>query len=168
MMSILVSSNTEDNLAQGDLLKGIKLFSTNVESGDAELLPCQYAMIISRPCNVSNKKHLVVAPVLKLKEPTNDIDFDSILKTLNAFRDGLASPDRFYLGHLPSERGRFSAHLDTMSSIANSDALKAKRVAKLSGNFVSDLSIRFFSAFSKQGFDDHAWFSTPDLQWLVT
>lgn len=38
----------------------------------------------------------------------------------------------------------------------------------MNSDFLRSLHTRLFSSFASLGFDDHAWPSTQDLQWIVT
>ncbi len=47
-----------------------------------------------------------------------DLDsFDKVLKFLIAVRDGALTPDLFYLGQVPNEKGRFCARFDSILTV---------------------------------------------------
>jgi hypothetical protein len=90
-------------------------------------------------------------------------------------RDGYCTPDQFYLGQLPGNSGPYCARFDSIfriqipkTPLGRSQFIERTRVARLHRDFVRDLHIRLTRAFASLGFDDHAWFSTEDLQTCVS
>lgn len=65
---------------------------------------------------------------------------------------------------------RHTAKLDSLHTISRDlidDGVEC-RVARLSADFRRDLQIRLAQSFSRTGFDDYAWYSMSDLEYLVT
>lgn len=167
----------EAPLSQGDILKGVPLFRTS-SSEPAAAVACAspFCLVISRPCVTLHKGRIVVAEVAPYaKERPQFETFDEAKEFYDDVRDGKSSPDRFYLGQLDGQRGSFCARLDSLHTIEvpEAEALRRKyvadrRVAQLDPAFARDLHGRLFRAFASLGFDDHAWYSTADLEVLVT
>jgi hypothetical protein len=168
-------------LTQGDILSGVQLFLTREgwaeKGGEPARASAKLCLVLSRPCVAAHKKHVVVATIEKYPDnaPRGLDSFEKVLAFLTGMRDGGSSPDVFYLGQLPGRTGRFCARLDALCTIEipEDDATRAaflaeRRIATLHPDFARDLHLRLFSAFASLGFDDHAWPSTEDLQWLVT
>lgn len=179
-MAILELPKSGTPLSQGDILKGVTLFVTdggwNDKGGDHLKAPFEMCLVVSRPCAIAHRKQIIVAGIDKYpdKVPKDMNTFDEVLDFLIGMRDGRRAPDSFYLGHLPSEKGRFRARLDSMHTIripsdqtAMDEFLKVKRVASLHMDFARDLHLRIFNAFASLGFEDHSWPSDEDLKWLV-
>jgi hypothetical protein len=165
-------------LTQGDILKGITLFSTKDSwAGGVHVeAPFDMCLVVSRPCAIAHKQHVIVAGIANYPDgvPKEANDFERVLDFLTGRRDGIRSPDLFYLGHLPAETGRFCARMDSLHTIhipsdqaVMDEFLKVNRVASLIADFARDLHLRIFSAFASLGFEDNSWFSTEDLEWLV-
>jgi hypothetical protein len=100
--------------------------------------------------------------------------FDKVLKFLIAVRDGALTPDLFYLGQIPNEKGRFCARFDSIHTveiptgeIERSEFVQSHRVGRLQIDFARDLHLCFLRAFASLGFDDHRWLAAADLNWLV-
>jgi hypothetical protein len=180
-MPILELPRPETPLSQGDILSGVRLFATQgsweEKGGQAVAARFELSVVLSRPCVAAHKKHVIVAGVAKYPDavPKGLDSFEKVLDFLTSARDGLGSPDVFYLGQLPQRSGRFCARLDALHTIevpeereARTRFLMERRVATLSPDFARDLHLRLFSSFASLGFDDHRWLSTEDLQWLVS
>ncbi|HEV3387352.1 MAG TPA: hypothetical protein VG097_21210 [Gemmata sp.] len=169
-------------LNQGDILRDITLFVTKnswIEKGFAAKAPFKLCLVVSRPCVIENKQHITVIGVEKYPEDTpREIDsFDKVLDFMTGARDGVTSPDVFYLGQLPGLSGRYCARLDSFHDIeippvvdkaTRSSFLATARIATLSPDFLRALHSRLFGAFANMGFDDCGWPSTEDLTWIVT
>jgi len=178
----IIETNIPDEsaLTQGDILRDINLYFTcntwSDKGGPARRLPNCFSLVISRPCVVAHKKTILVCAIEKFTDgvPEEAKTLEERCAFLTELRDGSGSPDRFYLGHLPNEKtGRFYARLDSLHTIMLPEAdnlvalLKKHRVARLSVDFSRDLHIRVFTAVASLGFDDHGWYSTEDLNWVV-
>jgi hypothetical protein len=125
---------------------------------------------------LTHKPRVIVASVSRYADAApKDLDsFAKVLRFLTFARDGVNAPDVFYLGQLLTLSGRFCARLDSLHTIELPSPgeplrafLKEQRVATLHADFLHELHIRLFNAFASAGFDDHAWLSTHDLDWLV-
>lgn len=167
-------------LTQGDILKGITLFSTKEgwleKGGEHEKAPFKMCLVVSRPCVIAHKQHITVAGIEKYPDqvPKTIDNFDKVMSFLTGIRDGIRAPDQFYLGQLPQQTGRFCARLDSLHPIqiptdqaVMAEFLKMKRVASLHPDFARDLHLRIFNAFASLGFEDFSWPSAEDLDWLV-
>jgi hypothetical protein len=179
-MPIIELSRIDSPLTQGDILSGVPLFVTREGSaekeGESVKSTAKLCLVLSRPCVTAHKKQVVVAAVEKYPDNTpRSLDsFDKVLAFLTGLRDGGWSPDLFYLGQLPEHTGRYCARLDALFTIeipaddkARQAFLTERRILTLHPDFARDLHLRLFNAFASLGFDDHAWPSTEDLQWLV-
>ena len=168
-------------LTQGDILRGVTLFSTkegwNERGGEAAKAPFKLCLVVSRPCNANFKSHIVVAGVEKYPDDTpREINtFSKVLDFMIGARDGTSSPDVFYLGHLPGSNGRYCARLDSLHTIGipqdqgtSESFIVQRRIATLNSDFLRSLHTRLFNSFASLGFDDQGWPSTQDLQWIVT
>jgi hypothetical protein len=164
-------------LGQGDILNGISLFATKdtwaETGGEAARASYKSCLVVSRPCALAHKRHVLVAGVEKYPDavPKGVESFAEVVHFLTRARDGSRSPDVFYLGQLPDATGRFCARLDALFLIEapslREKFLAERRVATLHPDFARDLHGRLFNAFASLGFDDHSWLSTEDLEWLV-
>jgi len=175
-MPIVELSRPDAPLTQGDILRDITLFATKEgwleRGGDPAKAPFKMCLVISRPCGIAHKRFLMVAGIEKYPDevPKTIDTFDKVFAFLTGARDGIRAPDVFYLGQLPFRPGRYCARLDSLHPIeipADQALLLTKRVATLHPDFTRDLHLRLFQAFATLGFDDHAWPSTEDLEWLV-
>ncbi|MFO0847199.1 MAG: hypothetical protein U0871_01385 [Gemmataceae bacterium] len=168
-------------LTQGDILKGVPLFITRAawtEKVVAHQAPFEFCVVVSRPCAIAHKKHVTVAGIAKYPEsqPKGIASFDDVLTFITGARDGLTSPDVFYLGHLNElGNGRFCVRLDSLHQLEIptdpeivAKFLADKRVATLNTDFARHLHVKLFNAFASMGFDGHKWPSDTDLEWLVT
>ncbi len=165
-------------LSQGDILRGLKLFSTNnsdEDGGEPALANDKLCMCISRPCVAINKSHVTALPIEKMTGGTSEVkSLDDVRKFLKKIRDGEGAPDVFYLGEMPGYDGRFAARLDSFhdieiptKSVERAAFLSDRRIARLSDEFTRDLQVRIFSAFASFGFDDLRWYSDKDLGWVI-
>lgn len=179
-MPILEPAPDDSDLSQGDVLKGVRLFETKEswldEGGQSKKAPGDLCLVISRSCVAAHKDRVVVANVAKFPDaiPKHLDNFDRALHFLISMRDGFGTPDVFFLGQIPNEKGRFCARLDSLHTVyVPTDAaariafLKERRIARLCVDFLRDLHVRIFSAFASLGFDDQGWIPTEELKWLV-
>ncbi|HZZ77531.1 MAG TPA: hypothetical protein VFE62_03375 [Gemmataceae bacterium] len=180
-MPIVESPQTGSSLSQGDILEGVLLFATKEgwldSGGEAAKAPQKMCLVISRPCAIAHKSHVVVAGIEKYPDevPRTIDTFEKALSFLTGARDGVRAPDIFYLGQLPNRQGRFCARFDSLFSVqvpsepaTLQEFLQKKRIASLHPDFARDLHGRLFNAFASLGFEDNAWPSDEDLNWLVS
>jgi len=179
-MPIIEPANPDLLLSQGDILEGVSLFVTQQpwtdKGGGPEKITNRMCIIVSRPCVVGHKGHVIVAAIEKMANnpPKTAQTFEDILNFLTDLRDAPDSPDRFYLGQLPNEEGRFNAKLDSLHTVqipSESDQAgfrALKRIGHLNDAFVRDLHTRLFRSFATLGFDDIRWLSSKDLEWLAS
>lgn len=167
-------------LTQGDILKGVRLFSTarswENDGGEAAQKDDGYCLVVSRPCVLEHKDSAVVVRIKAsgLRIPKDSPDFDQAMQFLKDTRDGVDTPDLFYLGQLSGEPKLYVACLDSFHDIEipqdageRAEFVRARRVARLHEDFRRDLHVRIFRAFASLGFDDVGWFSDSDLQWVI-
>ncbi|MBP3958315.1 hypothetical protein J8F10_23960 [Gemmata sp. G18] len=163
-------------LSQGDILRGVTLFLTRANGTEAAATKFKFCLVVSRPCVLAHKPQIIVVGVKEYSEgvPHSVNTFEKVIDFMTVQRDGDGSPDQFYLGQLPGESGRFCARLDSFHTIeiptradARQQFVDGHRIAALSADFQRALHTRIFSAFAEMGFDDHAWPSDTDLEWLV-
>ena len=180
-MPIIEPSPTDSpQLSQGDVLQGVNLYATESGwedgGGKPAKSPHKYCLILSRPCAIGHKRRVIVAGIQKITDkPSKSVDsFRKVHAFLTDMRDGLGSPDVFYLGQLPNEEGRFCARLDALSCIevpleeqTALTFLQEKRVGTLNAEFLRDLHVRVFMAYASLGFSDESWLPDNDLNWLV-
>ncbi|MHC4400544.1 MAG: hypothetical protein ACYTG0_12785 [Planctomycetota bacterium] len=182
-MPILIEVSDDAPLTQGDILKDVSLFATDSRwlhtGGQVPQMKSPVCMVLSRPCAILNKPQIIVASVecVKGEIPRDLAGFEKVRQFLEQLRDGGNSPDRFYLGQqIPTlgQSGRFFARFDSLHTVKmpDSDTLAAllprHRVATLADEFRRDLHRRIFSAFAALGFDDYAWYSDQDLDWVIS
>jgi hypothetical protein len=180
-MPIVESPRAGSLLSQGDILEGVSLFATKDgwlnSGGEAAKATHKMCLVLSRPCAITHKPHVVVVGVEKYPDevPRTIDSFEKTLSFLTGARDGIRAPDVFYLGQLPNQKGRFCARFDFLHTIqipgeagTMHELLQKKRIAALHPDFARDLHCRIFGAFASLGFDDHAWPSDEDLNWLVS
>jgi hypothetical protein len=180
-MPILENVSNETPLSQGDILQGIRVHVTkpnwHESGGGSRYLDAEFAMVLSRPCAIAHKSSIVVASIESRAEgvPDSVESFEHVIEFLTDLRDGLSSPDRFYLGQMPGAKpGRYWARLDSLHTVSLpgpgdlSAAIGRHRIATLSDDFRADLHKRIFGAFASLGFDDHRWLSVADLKWVVS
>ncbi len=183
-MPILKQLDADAPLNQGDVLKGLRLYSTGHDWGSTDASGgspewakhCVYSMVVSRPCVVYHKPAITVAAISVVKGDVPSIvkSFAEVRAFLNHLRDGYGRPDRFYLGQIPNaDLGRYYAHLDSFHTVARpGDAelkafLASNRVATLTDSFRRDLYLRVLACIANLGFDDYGWLSDRNLQWLL-
>jgi len=179
-MPITETSKPGAPLSQGDILKDVNLFVTgegwNASNGAATKSPHRICLVLTRPCGIEHKESVIVAGVEKLQDDVpRELDtFKKVLSFLTNLRDGLSSPDVFYLGHLPPLPGRYGARLDSLHTIqilpsgpVRQTFVASKRIFALHPDFVRDLHARLFRAVASLGFDDYGWLSDADLKWLL-
>jgi len=181
-MPIIIAHSEDAPLSQGDVLRGVKLYSTrnsgSPDGGEWAEQRSDFSMVLSRPCVASRKEAIIVAPISKFTGgvPKDLGTFKAVLAFLTKYRDGHGTPDTFYLGQFPSgdAEGRYAVRFESLHTIQvpTGDAerrefARAKRVFTLAPDFVRDLHVRVFCAFASLGFEDQGWLSTEDLDWLV-
>ncbi len=178
-MAIIEPLKPGSSLSQGDILKGIKLFSSRKGAGAAAHTPSEakheMCMVLSRQCAIGHKNTLVVAEVAKYAEDIPvELSFDEIVDFFKTVRDGVGAPDLFYLGNLPNEVGRFCVKLDSVHTVDlppkpddRTVYVEAHRVSHLNPDYVRDLHMRILGAFANMGFEDYEWVSDADLQIVV-
>ncbi len=157
-----------DTLSQGDIFENVEVSFTE-SAGQFLPAPSKLVMVVSRPCNLAHKKLVTVGLIKKVSEtpPTDLKSFSDVKDYLDATRDGTDTPNRFYLGQLPNRDGRHFLNLDALFTVSKNYLVAEKKIGSLNREFLCDFQIRFFVAFTKQGFDDHSWMSTDDLDWLI-
>lgn len=164
-----------NDLAQGDLLKDVSLYGGDA-GGEAFRLPETFAVVVSRDCAALHDRHIVVAPVRQfVAAPPGTIEVKELADFFAAVRDGVATPDRMYLGSLQDDAAapRYQALLDRLALLrlpkeADRPAwLREHRVARLTPDFVRALPVRLFQSAARVGYDDYQWYSTQDLRWLI-
>jgi len=178
-MPIIEPSVPDLPISQGDVLRGVALFTTKESwaenGGDHKQTNNKLCLVISRPCVAIHKSTTIVAAIEKMQDstPRDVVTFDDILAFLTDMRDGADSPDHFYLGQIPGFEGRYSARLDSLHTIQippeneQRAFTDKKRVGRLHIDFARDFHVRMFRAFATLGFDDARWMSTDDLGWMV-
>jgi hypothetical protein len=168
-------------LSQGDILKGVCLFSTKKSwapnGGEPAPTPNALTLVLSRPCVAAHGASIVVALIeqYKNKPPAEFSSYEAALDFFTAIRDGQTTPDLFYLGQIPNVPGVYCARFDSVHTIQvpkegtpeREAFLAATRIGRLDEAFSHDLHMRHFRAFASLGFDDHGWFSTDDLRALM-
>lgn len=172
-MPIIQLAASDSPLTQGDILQGVNLFETRLSEsgGDSEASKAELSLVLSRPCVAAHKQSVLVAE-LRNQSPSLPKEVESFEDALGFFtdtRDGLDTPDRFYLGTIPAYHGRFFVMLDRIYTVTYSDieSLLKRRVATLNPEFARDLHLRIFRSFASLGFDDVGWFATDDLKLLI-
>ena len=178
-MAIIELHSRGAPLSQGDILKGIRLFLTTKEADAGDYTPSEskfgLCLVLSRQCVLEHKKSIIVAGVTKYPDdvPTT-LTFQQLIDFFETVREGINAPDLFYLGHLPSLSGRYSARLDSLHTVElplrpedRQAFIDGHRIARLNQDFVRDLHIRVHQAFANMGFEDHEWLSDGDLKLIV-
>ena len=172
-MPIIQLAANDSPLTQGDILRGVNLFETRLaeSGGDPEVSKAELSLVLSRPCVAAHKQSVLVAELRNQSPslPKEVEDFEDALGFFTETRDGMDTPDRFYLGTIPEYKGRFFVMLDRIFTVTFSDAesLIQRRIATLTPEFSRDLHLRIFRAFASLGFDDVGWFATDDLRLLI-
>ncbi len=186
-MPIVLRPPEGDALTQGDILKGL---SFAVATSDDKLQADSraiYLLVISRPCKALRDDLVVVAPVVQSKLDLSQarpqmegkgekVTLDRMRRFLAGIRDGGQHADSFYLGDLDAGSSkRFAADLSSFSTLrvpkdepARAAWIKEHRVWRLDLEFARDLHVRIFNSVARLGFDDYAWFATPDLEIMIT
>jgi len=173
--------DTRTPLSQGDILKGVCLFSTRrtweESGGDAKAYADSLCLVLSRPCVALRDEWVIVVPIAKYKNkpPSEFEDLDEAEEFYKEIRDGFITPDQMYLGQLPGYEGCHCAKFDSFHTVQipkfgtpeRQNFLAIKRVLRLHSDFTHDLHVRLVRAFASLGFDDHRWFSTEDLSVLI-
>lgn len=168
-------------LSQGDILKGVRLFTTTkswvVDGGKEAVTNDRLCLVLSRPCTAARDDLVVVAAIeqYKNKPPAQFATFEDALRFFTLARDGPTTPDQFYIGQVTGYQGVFCACFDSLHTVQipkvstpeRQAFLAANRVAKLNADFAHDLHLRLFRAFASLGFDDQRWFATDDLRALI-
>ena len=175
-MPIIEQPNSHDDLSQGDILEGVNLFESIVDSAGKTKqneLRSQYCLVLSRDCVCAHKDRIVVSEIAKLQANVGKEvqSFQDALDFLNDLRSNDGAPDCFYLGNLPNLPDRYVARLDSVHTVnlkRTRQIVQGKRIARLTQEFIKDLQLRFFRSFASFGFDDHSWFTTEDLEFLVS
>lgn len=171
-MPIIESIDAETPITQGDILQHVPLHRTSIADGEPKSLQSKspLCMVISRPCSIAHKHDLLVAEIAKYNQhvPKGVETFEQALDFLTTQRDGVGSPDCFYLGEIPGQEGRFVARLDALFTLYVKDKTKLLdfRIAGLNAEFQRDLHLRVFNAIASLGFDDVDWLPTSDLEFL--
>ncbi len=177
-MPIIQNVSKAEPLSQGDILSGIKLFSTGLNNNGGESIICKstLCLVLSRPCAITHKEAIVVAMLDKYQ---NAFPKTETLKLMIGFltelRDGVESPDRMYLGEIPENSGKWNVRFDSIHQIQippngspeREKFITSHRIARLSTNFIHDLHVRLVRSFASLGFDDIRWLSDVDLGMVV-
>lgn len=175
-MPIVLPADSSRPLEQGDILANIVTIRTPA-SGPVVQKSRLFVLVLSRPCNALRDGYVVVAPIEP--KPFPDLKHaESPRELVDAFeriRDGDGRPDGFYLGALDSQSSvRHVARLDELYTIEVPKAepdrfgfLQLHRKFRLEAEYVRDLHLRVFRAFSSLGFDDTGWWSDQDLELVV-
>lgn len=172
-MPIILPTANDGPLTQGDILQGVKLFATRLDKsgGTASESSGELCLVLSRPCVAAHKSCLIVAQLRNQSPslPKEVQSFDDALAFFTDTRDGLDTPDRFYIGSIPNYDNRFYVMLDRIFTVVlnERDDLRTRRIATLDPEFARDLHLRIFRSFASLGFDDVRWFSTEDLKLLI-
>lgn len=163
-------------LMQGDLLKEIPLHATDSSYQAASDQLDLFCLVLSRPCVARHKSWVVVAPV-RFFSGAQSLDgktFDEAEIYFERLRDGVDTPDRFYLGNIPEKRERYIAHLDRLTNVQvpegehRQEWIKRHRIAGMDSDFVRSIPARLFYAFGRPGYEDHEWMPSVDRELLVT
>ncbi len=179
-MPIIEAVDARSPLTQGDVLAKVSLRATgppwDADSSSTETLPNSLCLVISRPCVAQHESAVVAAAIdhYTHEKPSAFEDFDEAIHFYRNLRDGLASPDLFYIGQLDGHAGSLCARLDSLHTVKVPKAktqreqfIVDKRVGRLSPDFARDLHLRLFRSYASLGFDDHVWFTTDDLKAVV-
>lgn len=168
--------NSEVPLSQGDVLKGMNLYQTRkTDQNGGEPTPANQSLclVLSRPCVASRSEVIVVAAIEKYKNsrPATFESFEEAKQFYTTVRDGLTTPDQFYLGQIDGYDGCFCARFNSLHTIQIPTDRRAfltlNRIARLHADFTHDLHLRLFRAFASLGFEDQGWYPTADLRAVV-
>ena len=189
----LLNTDVRGPLAQGDILEGLVLYHTGVDS-DARTSGAEYlGLVLSRNCNATRKETVLIAEIRPyrsevfskidastIKEVGGKVDsqppsLDLLRRRFDGLRDGVGEPDQLYLGTLPDRHnGRFAARLDAIYTIAvptepsaREAWINAHRIARLSNDHRRHLHARLFDAIAHEGFDDFSWWCKDDLRMVI-
>ena len=179
-MPIIEQAAPATPLTQGDVLNGVCLFSTKKawENGGVSVnSQSPLCLVISRPCVALRGEWVTVTAIERYRNrPPDLISFDRAETFYKEIRDGLTTPDNFYLGQIDGIEGSCCARFDSFHKIQlpkdgteeRAAFIRNYRIGRLHPDFAHDLHLRLFRAFASLGFDDYRWFPTADLQVLVT
>lgn len=174
-MPILIDSEPGAPLAQGDLLKDVRVFHSGADGGAHEIQKRPYCLIVSRDCNAEHDPNVIVAPVRQLPDTLpSDKGFAFFKRFLAQLRDGTTQTDGFYLGNVPGNAERLIAKLNELASVGLPEAgdqtewVAKRRVARMHRDALRALQSRLFWSFAKPGFHDYEWYPTPDLTLLIS
>ena len=122
--------------------------SWSEKGGEAVKAPGKWCLVLSRPCVAAHKKYLTVAGIAKSPDTTpKDLDgFEKMLAFLTEMRDGLGSPDLFYLGQLPTLQGRYCATTGQLAGSPSSSTGSRQRSRRATGGGCSSPSFTAFAA----------------------
>jgi len=132
-------------------------------------------LVLSRPCVARRASEIVVAAIEKYKNKVKlPSTFEEHKQVYTEIRDGLTTPDQFYLGQIEGQNEPFCARFNRLFTIAvpkepqkRMDFVQRRRIARLEDSFLHDLHQRMFRAFASLGFDDYDWFPDSDLYAIV-
>lgn len=191
-MPVVVCPSEVDPLCQGDILKELPFATTSADGKLQADAKARYVMVVSRPCKAIRDPFVIVAPIhesrldfSQLREQVakagkekeqKHVTLDRTRRFLAGVRDGGQFNDSFYLGDLEAGSGkRFAADLSALATVqvptsreSRAAWVKKHRVWTLDIEFARDLHVRIFNTVARLGFDDHRWFSDPDLDILIT
>jgi hypothetical protein len=178
-MGLIVESEVDAPLRQGDILCNILLYET-ADDGDAPVpVEVEHVLVLSRHCNAARKQTVIVAAIKDITptgffEQLKELSLDDARRYLAAVRDGDGKPDRFYLGPLPGREVRSFTCLDRIYSIqlpkdgsARQDWVRSRRRGTLSDEHRRHLHTTLLLAFGREGFDDYAWWPDADLKLMM-
>ena len=170
-MPILIESQKDKPLLQGDVLKDINLCISRIDNTPKVIK--SYAIVLSRQCSIQNNTQIIVAKVKNYPlEAIKSLDsIDKIKDFLQQQRDGISAPDRFYLGNIPGENtNRYAVNLDSLHTITtpNQCFINENRIASLCEKFIRDLHLRIFYSIARSGFNDISWLCDGDLKLLIS
>lgn len=171
-------------MSQGDILRNVPFAVTTADGICGVDKKAAYVLVVARPCNASRKAAVTVAPVVPFPVDLTGLNesksesgptLDRMRRILAGIRDGGQFSDAFYLGTLEESHKRFAAQLSTLATVQvpaepaeRAAWVSRHRVWRLHDEFVKDLHLRIFVAFTRLGFDDYAWFADADLDVMIT
>lgn len=184
-MPIVIPVSPEAVLEQGDILSGIAVTWTKPDGITAHVdRQVPFVLVLSRPCNACRDRFISVAPVsvyaLDLtagpaRQKPENRTLDWMRRKLLMVAEGGTFREEFYLGRLTAGRERYAARLNQPTTIEvptepeeRKAFILARRVVRLSRDFVHDLHFRQFASLARLGFDDHDWFDDEDLEVMIT
>lgn len=180
-MPIIETEGLGGPLRQGDLLRGLQIFVTHHAHGAVPLAQSDFGLVLSRHCNALRSEPVLVISIKPwkaafLKElQAEGMTLDKARRILASLRDGDGQPDVFYLGELSdNDQARYCARLDSVHTLVlPSDPgerqawVDRHRFARLSHEHRRHLHMRLLGAIASEGFDDLAWWSTRDLEFMI-